>query len=344
MTDLDYDHDDAGASILVVIPCLNEQEHIGALVAAIAQDVPAARIVVADGGSTDNSRAIVEIEARRHGGTHLMDNPRRIQSAGVNLAARRFGRGRTWLVRVDAHCGYPEGYVSGLVAAARAQGADSVTVPMRTVGFHCFQSATAAAQNSVLGTGGSPHRHVGTGRFVDHGHHALMRLEPFLAVGGYCETFTHNEDAELDHRLGRQGGRIWLEPSLAIDYYPRRSPRALFRQYVRYGEGRARTIQRHRLKLKPRQAAPLAIAPAVLLAIVAPLLGWWLALPALAWGVLCVGYGLKLALRAPRRDRQCVALSGIAAMTMHLGWSIGFWQQTLFGRRPGPEPQPLVAD
>lgn len=335
---------EGNADILVVIPCLNEQEHIQSLLTAIARDVPGALIVVADGGSTDNSRAIVEIAATADPCIRLLDNPRRIQSAGVNLAARRFGGGRTWLARVDAHCGYPSGYVSGLVAAAIEQRADSVTVPMRTVGFHCFQRATAAAQNSVLGTGGSPHRHVGEGRFVDHGHHALMRLEPFLAVGGYCESFTHNEDAELDHRLGRHGARIWLEPSLAIDYYPRRSARALFRQYLNYGRGRAKTITRHRIRLKPRQAAPLGVAPAVGLAILAPFAGWWLALPALAWAAMCLAYGLKLAGAAPARERRCVALSGFAAMTMHLGWSLGFWRQVVAGPKPGPAPSPLRAE
>ena len=41
------------------------------------------------------------------------------------------------------------------------------------------------------------------GHWADHGHHALMRISAFRAVGGYDESFSHNEDAELDYRLGR---------------------------------------------------------------------------------------------------------------------------------------------
>lgn len=323
---------------LIVIPCLNEEAHLPGLLADLARDAPGALIVVADGGSTDRSRAIVEELAAANPDIRLLDNPARIQSAALNLAAQVHGAGRKWLIRADAHSGYPADFVPGLIAAAERTGAVSVTVPMRTLGVGCFQRAAAAAQNSLLGTGGSLHR-VGTvGRFVDHGHHALMRLDAFLAAGGYCETFTHNEDAELDHRLREQGGRIWIEPGLAIDYYPRAEPGALFRQYFRYGEGRARTVARHRTRLKARQLAPLFVAPTLAAVLAAPL-AWWMALPALMWALGSLGFGLLLGLRA---QDPCAAASGAAAMLMHLGWSLGYWRHLLFGKPLVAPPQPIV--
>ena len=327
--------------VLIVIPCLDEEAHLPELLDRLIADAPAATIVVADGGSRDASRDIVTRGAASHPGLHLLDNPRRIQSAGVNLAVRRFGRGRRWLVRVDAHCQYPQDFVAGLVQAAQEHDATSVVVPMRTTGTGCFQQAAAAAQNSKLGTGGSAHRHLGIGQFVDHGHHALMRIDAFTAAGGYCEAMVTNEDAELDHRLHMGGGRIWLEPALAIDYFPRRDPIALFRQYRRYGTGRAMTILRHRMRPKPRQMAPLVIVPAVLLAAVAPLVSAWLALPMAAWALVALAYGALLGLRGRSR---CTSLAGVAAMTMHLGWSFGFWRQWLFGAPMPPAPQPLALD
>ena len=65
---------------------------------------------------------------------------------------------------------------------------DSVVVSMLTSGSGAVQKAVAAAQNSKLGTGGSKHRHLSAGEWVDHGHHALMRISAFTAVGGYDET------------------------------------------------------------------------------------------------------------------------------------------------------------
>ena len=66
------------------------------------------------------------------------------------------------------------------------------------------------AQNSKLGNGGSKHREGGKGHWTDHGHHALMRISAFASVGGYDETFSHNEDAEYDERVVSAGGRIYL--------------------------------------------------------------------------------------------------------------------------------------
>ncbi len=321
-----------GSGVLVVVPCLDEAETLPDLLPRLVSENPGATIVVADGGSRDGSQAIVAGIAAQSPAVRLLRNPLRIQSAGINLAVDSFGSGHDWLVRVDAHCRYPPDYVGRLLAAAREHGADSVVVPMVTAGEGCFQKAAAAAQNSVLGTGGAAHRHLGTGRFVDHGHHALMKLDRFVAVGGYDASFSHNEDAELDVRLRAAGARLWLEPGAALVYSPRRTPRALLRQYLNYGRGRARTVARHRLRLRLRQQLPLAIAPLVLLAALAALLApimpalLVLTLPMLGWVALCLGYGLVLGIGAGSR---CTAMAGVAAMIMHLGWSAGYWRHSL---------------
>lgn len=324
------------ARVLIVVPCLNEEAALAGLLGWLVRDAgDDALIVVADGGSRDGSVAIVEEFARSFPSVRLLHNGKRLQSAGVNLAARTFGSDRDWLIRIDAHCGYPAGYVDLLLESAARYSATSVVVPMITRGATCFQRAAAAAQNSLMGTGGSPHRHLGTGRYVDHGHHALFDLAAFMAVGGYDETFSHNEDAELDHRLGANGARIWLEPNASLIYQPRGTPRRLFRQYLNYGRGRARTVKKHDLKLKLRQAVPLVVAPSLMLALSGAMLAWvnptWLALslPVLGWFVLCQLYALVLAIRA---GSFCALASGMAAMIMHAGWSLGYWSRLLSRR------------
>lgn len=323
--------------VLVVIPCLNEEANLPRLLDQLIADTGGADIVIADGGSTDRSLEIVADYRRRYRNVHLLPNPRRIQSAGVNLAVTTLGHGKNWLLRIDAHCDYPQGYMAGLIDSAVRQGASSVVVPMVTRGRDCFQRACAEAQNSLIGTGGSPHRHVGEGRYVDHGHHALMQIDLFLQVGGYREAQSHNEDAELDIRLQAAGGRIWLEPSQAIVYHPRKTPGALLRQYFKYGEGRARTMRLHGTKLKPRQAVPLLVPIAIALlplALLHPIFG----LPALGWAAICLLYGLLLGLRA---WSICAMASGFAAMLMHLGWGSGYLWQFL-QPRPGERHLPAL--
>ena len=326
-------------NVLIVIPCLNEEPHLPALLAQLLTEAPEASIVVADGGSTDRSVEIVTAIGARHQGLQLLDNTARIQSAGINLAVRRFGRDKDWLLRIDAHCTYPPGYVAALLGSAAAYGADAVVVPMVTQGSGCFQRAAAAAQNSLIGTGGSPHRRIGQGRFVDHGHHALMRLDRFMVAGGYREALSHNEDAELDIRLTNAGARIWLEPRCAIVYHPRGTPGGLWRQYFNYGRGRARTMRLHGLKLKPRQTIPLAV-PAAMAMLPFALLAWPFALPALAWAAACMVSGIAIGTAA--RD-ACAAGAGIAAMIMHASWSAGYIAGRIGPAQMRPTLPPLEA-
>jgi succinoglycan biosynthesis protein ExoA len=312
----------APVRILAVVPCLNEERHIEGVIRGLLAEADrvAMTIVAADGGSTDGTRAVVERLAGSDNRIVLLDNPKRIQSAALNLAVRRCGDGASHLLRVDAHAGYPERYCERLLAAQVETGADSVVVSMRTQGRSCFERAAAAAQNSILGNGGSAHRNAPIGRWVDHGHHALMTLSAYRAVDGYDESFSHNEDVELDLRLKENGFRIFLIGDLSITYYPRRNPVALFRQYFRIGRGRARNVLKHRRHTKLRHLVLAAVAPSLCLVLLAPLSAIFAA-PALCWIVLCLGYGLLIGVRL--RD-LCAAAAGLPAIATQAGWSFGF--------------------
>lgn len=310
---------------LVVVPCLNESLHIERVIASLLNDRhwQDPLLIVADGGSTDGTVELVRGIAARDPRVRLAHNAGRFQSAGVNLAANLFGEGRKWLVRADAHAEYPVGYVSALIGEATRVGCASVVVSMRTTGSGFFQQSVAYAQNSWLGTGGSAHRVQGNEAFVDHGHHALFDLDAFRSIGGYDETFTHNEDAELDVRLREAGGRIWLTRKVTLAYVTRSTPAALYRQYLNYGRGRARTTMLHRVRPKLRQLAPLAVAPTIVglagIPISADFAG-----PAIVWATACCGWSVA---KGAAERNLAAAMAGPSAMLMHAAWSFGFWSE-----------------
>jgi succinoglycan biosynthesis protein ExoA len=331
---------------LIVIPTLNEAKHIRETLGTILLDraMDTSIVVVVDGGSRDGTLEIVSALASQDARVIPLrsERPTPFQSASINFAVERYGDACEWLIRIDAHAEYPRDYVANLISTALETAADSVVAPMVSIGHDCFQIAVAAAQNSVLGTGGSAHRSKGKSGWVDHGHHALMRLSMFKAAGGYDETFSHNEDAELDKRIIQLGGRIWLAEDLAITYLPRRTPGSLFHQYRSYGVGRARTRARHGGLPKLRQILPLLVAPAVALACLGPLWGP-AAVPALIWALLCLSYGAFLGLKACLRgQRLCAFLSGFCALIMHFAWSVGYLSQTFKGRGGEPFQQTLA--
>jgi succinoglycan biosynthesis protein ExoA len=326
------------APVLVVVPCLNEEKHIERIVTGLLAEADRVnmRIVVADGGSTDRTRPIIQRLADLDHRIVPMANFQCIQAAAVNAAVRKYGNGAAFLIRVDAHASYPDRYCEQLLNVQARTRADSVVVTMRTEGHTCFERAAAAAQNSILGNGGSAHRSETAGRWVDHGHHALMTIEAFRAVGGYDESFSHNEDAELDVRLTAKGFHIYLTGETYVTYYPRGSAIALFRQYFNIGHGRARNFLKHRKNTKLRHLVLAGVAPAICLYALTPVSSIF-AIPALAWTILCLGYGVILGIRL--RD-ACAAAAGIPAMATQAGWSFGFFAglKSAFSRVNSADP------
>jgi succinoglycan biosynthesis protein ExoA len=314
---------DFRAPVLVVIPCLNEESHIESVLQRILAEQTRIdlKLIVADGGSTDGTKDIVSRIIATNERVSMIENPMRIQAAAINSAVRDHGTDARLLIRIDAHASYPARYCESLIRTQVRTRADSVVVSMRTEGATCFQRAAAAAQNSILGNGGSSHRNESGGEWVEHGHHALMTTEAFLAVGGYDETFPHNEDAELDARLIENGFHIFMSGDTYVTYYPRTTAPALFRQYFNFGHGRARNFLKHRRGTKPRHLVLTVVAPAICLAALAPLAPIFAA-PAVAWAVLCLGYGVLLGARA---HEPCAAGAGVAAIAMQAGWSFGFF-------------------
>jgi succinoglycan biosynthesis protein ExoA len=321
--------------VSIVIPCLNE---VGFIAAAIDSVTPRPEssaplrngdilhfdyeILVVDGGSSDGTLALVEGLSKANHRIRLLHNPRRLQSAAVNLAAEMADPAATVLLRADSHAVYPPGFVARCLRELRASKAQSVVVSMETVGRGCFQQAAAAAQNSLLGNGGSAHRRRGQSKFVDHGHHAAFDRAFYRQVGGYDESLRANEDVDLDQRIQQAGGRIWLEASLPMTYFPRETMRGLARQYFHYGIGRALTYRSHRYRLKLRQMAPLIIAAGTLGgSLLALALHPIFALAPIGYLVLCLGWGL---IAAARNGKICVAAMGVAAVLMHHAWAAGF--------------------
>jgi succinoglycan biosynthesis protein ExoA len=312
------------ARVLVVVPTLNEAGHIERvlrdLLAETAQ-FSAMHIVVADGGSTDQTVALVEAAARRHPEVMLVHNPARIQSAAVNLGVLRHGRESDVLIRCDAHSLYPAGFCRRLLETMGRVNADAVVVPMDSTGDGCLQRAVAWVSNSPIGTGGSAHRAGRRSGFVDHGHHAAFRMDRFRTTGGYDESFTHNEDAEFDCRQRALGARVYLDADIRVVYQPRPTLRGLWRQYFKYGAGRSRTARRHPGSLRLRQlAVPAHLVLSALALAISP---WFVA--ALAWPA---SYLLVLAATsvwlAVRHRSACGLLAGPAAAVMHTAWACGF--------------------
>jgi glycosyltransferase involved in cell wall biosynthesis len=292
----------------VALPVLNEAAHIdGCLQAVMAQSYPRiVEILVVDGGSNDATREM----AMRFPGVRVIDNPGRLQSAGLNVALRE-ARGDV-LVRIDGRTVVAPDYVDQCVAALTRSGAALVGGPIEPHGTTWVERAVGAALTSTLGAGPARFRHAdSSAAWTDIVYLGAARVDVLRRLGGYDEDFATNEDGELLHRLGDDGG-VWFDPAIRSTYRPRDSFVGFMKQYYLYGTGRAGTVRKYPRSVRLRQLA----APLLVLGLLSP----WRRKVALAYvAVVAAGSGTEM-----RHDRAAGAGLAVALPVMHLSWGAGF--------------------
>ena len=142
-------------TVSIIVPIRNEANYIGATLRTLLdQDFPQAEfeVLVADGGSTDATVAIVRGLQAEYPNLRLYFNPQRISSAARNLAIRHMS-GR-YAVIIDGHCHIPDrDYLRNVVDAFEASGADTLgrPQPLDSPNPTPFQRAVAVARASRLG-------------------------------------------------------------------------------------------------------------------------------------------------------------------------------------------------
>jgi len=308
--------------VTIAMPAFNEEHYIEACIASVqAQDYPRDRIeiLVADGRSTDRTREILQQLSTADPRIHMIDNPERLQAAGLNRIIRE-ARGDV-IVRMDVHCEYAPSYVRRCVETLDRTGADNVGGAQRARARTFFQRALCAALDSPLGVGGARYRSAAEEGYVDTVFLGAFRRRVFEAVGLYDPKAVTNEDAELNQRLIASGGKVYLSKEIEVYYYPRDSFRTLAKQYFKYGRGRARTLLKHGHFLGIRPMIPfLMVVGGTAMVLLPPL--WPFAPLAAASYLLATG---AEAVRVGRRAglRSVPTVWGIFPV-LHVSHGVGF--------------------
>jgi succinoglycan biosynthesis protein ExoA len=323
--------------ITIIMPVRNEERAIDASLDAVlgqSLDEPF-EVVVAEGGSTDSTRDILERRAADDPRIRIVDNPNGRTPFALNQALRA-ARGR-FLVRIDGHSKAPADYVRRLVAHLRSGECEGVGGLKRAVGRGAFGRAVAAAHGSRFGIGDSKYHYASEPGLVDHIPFGAYLTSLARTIGGWDEELVRSQDVEFDHRYRAAGGRLLLDPAIVIDWYVRERPAALIRQYYGYGYWKIPILARDPSSLRMRWLAPPTVAAALPLALIAlatPLGPWPLVLVGGAYG----GFLLTGALLLARETGFRLVPHVFAALAlMHLSWGTGFNLAALraAGRRVG---------
>ncbi len=330
--------------ISAIVPVRNEAAFLGATLHQLLEqryDPARYEILVADGRSTDETRAVVTALQARYGQLRLLDNPRRWSSAGRNVAIRA-SRGDILLL-IDGHCELNNpNYLQSVADAFAESDADCVArpQPLDATNASSLQRAIAAARASRLGHHPASYIYSDRPGFIPPQSAAIAyRRGVFETVGLFDEHFDACEDVEFNHRVARAGMTCWFAPEARVHYRARASLSGLFKQMVRYGRGRVRLLRKH-----PDTFSLPGFVPAVFLAgvVVGPLFAWWSAAAALLYvGVLGVYVAVvllaSLALCIHERDGKVLPWLPLVFPTIHAGAAIGVWSEMLLGCQRLPE-------
>jgi len=340
-------HDPAGLPVVsVVIPVYNEERYIGAcLMSVLEQDYPRDRyeVIVADGGSTDRTRAIVEATAAVHPNVRLLDNPGRTQASGLNLGILA-SRGE-YIARQDGHAEWSPHHLRRSIELLVATGADNVGGRADGAGAGVTGRAIARAMRSPFGVGGARFRYSTKVENTATVFPGTFRRTAFERVGLFDEAYPPHEDYELNHRIRASGGRVLFSPDIPTRYHVRESIAALARQYFRYGRAKVRVARASPGVIRPYHlAAPALVAAAPALALcVATGRGRRAALGVGAvYAAACLAAGVRAGAGEPAAIR--LRIPGIFVV-MHIAWGSGFWvgvgEAALRIETGGGSPPPL---
>jgi succinoglycan biosynthesis protein ExoA len=329
--------------ISIIIPCYNEQDTVLKLLEAVyAQTYPRVdlEMVIADGMSTDGTRAEIAAFADSHPDLHIavVDNPARSIPSALNSAMKE-AQGEI-IVRLDAHSVPYPNYIERCVADLQAGLGENVggIWEIHPGAQTWVARSIATAASHPLGVGDALYRHTKKAAEVDTVPFGAFKREMLALIGFFDESLHSNEDYEFNTRIRKSGGKIWLDPSIRSIYFARPTLFALAKQYARYGFWKWQMLRRYPETLRWRQGLPplfvLSLLGGAILAVFLPIFRILLAAEALVYILALVAAGIQAALH--HKKNFLIFGLPLAIATMHITWGAGFlWSMIkgLFTRR-----------
>lgn len=323
--------------VTVLMPALNEEKAIAHTIELVlAQEGVDVELLVVHGQSTDRTGEIVAAIAERDPRVHLIPNPESIIPAALNLGLARASG--DFVARVDAHSeGLTPDYLRRgvgwleknprLASVGGIRRGDATTPVGRAIALS--QSSPAAIGDSLY--------HFGTeAQLTDHATFGVTRASAAREIGGWDESLLVNEDVDFDHRLIEAGYLIGFDPAMRVDWKVQESLGKLFRQYRRYGRGKAQMIRKNGQKaVRLRHLVPptFVVGSGLILlgGLAKPVL--WLFL---APYFLLVGGASAMQWRKRGQDKVSAPALPASFLAIHVGWGLGMLEGLLLGRQPIP--------
>ena len=264
----------------VICPIYNEEKYIAQFLdSLLQQDYPKddLEILLVDGMSKDRTRDIVADYTARYPFIRLIDNPDKIVPCAMNRGIEQ-ARGEV-IMRLDAHASYQPDYFSVLVNGLERLHADNVGTVCKTDVLNKTPKTLAIREvlGNKFGVGNSTFRTgIGHEQEVETVPFGCWPKEVFAKYGKYNERLVRNQDIELNKRIIRGGGKIYILPDTYCTYLARETWTALAKN--NYGNGKWNILTVYYTKMFSSLSLRHFIPLLFLLSLIIPTLlafVWW---------------------------------------------------------------------
>ena len=312
----------------VIVPIYQEEKYIAKCIdSMLSQDYPKddLEIILVDGMSKDRTREIVATYTAKYPFIRMIDNPERIAPCAMNRGIKE-AKGDV-IMRLDAHVYYPKNYFSLLVEKLNElPGAENVGALCNTlpVNDSITAQSIAAVLSSSFGMGNS-HFRVGADKEmeVDTVPFGCFHRSIFDKVGLYDEELVRNQDDELNARIIKAGGKIYLIPQLVCEYYARDTAKKVYKMFYQYGVFKPLVNKKLGSPATVRQFFPLffvlglLVGPVVCLFL--PVLWWAYFAVIMLWFILATSFSLK-----DSKNLKRILTQNWIYFVVHFGYGWGY--------------------
>lgn len=225
--------------ISIIVPCYNEEKYIQSCINSIlSQDYQHNRMEVLfiDGMSLDDTRNIIMDYCKKYPFIKLLDNKKKTVPYAMNIGIRESVG--DYIIRLDAHSTYPKKYFSKLIEYAEKLNSDNVGGVWITDVKNKNRKSLAIREvlSNRLGVG-NPLFRIGANRIteVDTVPFGCFKRDVFDRFGFYDERLVRNQDIELNKRIKRGGGKLFLVPEIQCTYFARETFKGLIQNNFQNG-------------------------------------------------------------------------------------------------------------
>jgi glycosyltransferase involved in cell wall biosynthesis len=310
--------------VSVIMPVYNEEKYIeNCIESLLLQDYPADAMewIFVDGCSTDNTCELILKYAKNYPSLiKLKINQNKTVPYAMNIGIRE-AKGK-YIIRLDAHADYAKDYISKCVYYLNITGADNVGGVAETKSRGFVGNTIATMLSSKFGVGNSQFRTNGKSGYVDTVPFGAFRKEVFEKWGYFDERLTRNQDNEMNYRIRKNGGKIYLSSDIHLSYYCRDSIKGISNMAMTNGMWNVLTMKLCPGSMGWRHFIPLIFVVSIILLLVLSIVfkpfGYLLVIEISMYLLLDIYFAARL-----KKDWKSFGLLMILFPIFHVTYGIG---------------------